>query len=340
MDAALLIYDYFVTLEWEASRYWHSGISSLTVLFFANRYGTLLGNVPVVLLNFWTAPASPSKDLVRTVHINALPYAEKVPDVLYPSLSPSTGLVPLAQCRFSCRDLYWYHESFIIVIQIVIAVLLILRTYALYERNNRVLGFMFLFSVGVICTVVWSTIDSDHSPTALQGIVSLDMGCAYSVTQAESKGMIIAWSALGLFDCMIFLLTLYKTLSRHIPTGPKLLTVLMRDGCLYFGVMVISNLCNILSYALGTVRELCSPLAHTSNTPASQSYTRGLFNTSTNIISSLMITRLMLNIRDPALARDASCDSQEPSAVQWAAGVFSTYQESVQRNAALAADWV
>ncbi|KAJ7214489.1 hypothetical protein GGX14DRAFT_444070 [Mycena pura] len=274
----LLFYDYLLTLDWEISRYWRRRINGTipAVLFFANRYGTLLGNVPVVLMNFWTAPASPSKSQVRAI----------------------------------CAALDFYHETFIITIQTIIGVMLILRTYALYERNSRILGFMFVFSASIICIGVGSTIYTNHKAHAAdqESVLPLSIGCVSPVTQAESKGLIIAWSAMGLFDCMVFSLTLYKTLSRRRPKGLNLVPLLMRDGCIYFGVMVISNLCNILTFALGTP------------------YTRGLFNTTTNVISSLMISRLMLNIRDPALAKDLNGDS---SAVQWGVGVFSTYLESM-----------
>ncbi|KAJ7214479.1 hypothetical protein GGX14DRAFT_563292 [Mycena pura] len=221
-----------------------------------------------------------------------------------------------------CTVLEVYHEYFITVIQITIGVMLVLRTYALYERNNRVLCFMLVFGMSVLCISIWSTINTDRGPAGDRGsVVALEMGCAYAVAQTEVKGLIIDWSTLSLFDCMIFLLTLYKTLRRHRPAGLNLLTVLMRDGCIYFGVMVISNLSNIFTYAFGT--------------PA----TRGLFNTTTNIISSLMTSRLMLNIRDPVLAKDASCDSQDPgqSAVQV---VFSTYLESMPARRNAAAEWV
>jgi len=281
----LLFYDYFLTFEWEVSRYWHHGITWPTVLFLANRYGTLLGIVPVVVMYFWTSPAGPRKIQI-------------------------------------CTGLEVYHEYFITVIQITIGVLLVLRTYALYERNNCVLCFMLVFGMSVLCISIWSTINTDRGPAGDRGsVVALEMGCAYAVAQTEVKGLIIDWSTLSLFDCMIFLLTLYKTLRRHRPAGFNLLTVLMRDGCIYFGVMVISNLSNIFTYAFGT--------------PA----TRGLFNTTTNIISSLMTSRLMLNIRDPVLAKDASCDSQEPgpSAVQ---GVFSTYLDSMPARRNAAAEWV
>ncbi|KAJ7191504.1 hypothetical protein GGX14DRAFT_701584 [Mycena pura] len=279
----LLFYDYLLTLDWEVSRYWRAGISTPVVLFFANRYGTLLGNVPVLLMDFWTAPAT----------------------------------------HQICKVLCFYHEAFIVIMQIIIGVMLILRTYALYEQSKRVLVFMLVFSACMICTGIGGTLYADHAHTSEQGpVLPLDIGCATPADGVKSKGLIIAWSAMGLFDCIIFLLTLYKTLSRDRPKGLNLLTVLMRDGCIYFGVIVISNLCNILSFALGTP------------------YTRGLFNTTTNVISSLMISRLMFNIRDPALARDASRNSQDPSAVQWGVGVFSTHIESTPPRQNTAAEWV
>ncbi|KAJ7239725.1 hypothetical protein C8J57DRAFT_1372487 [Mycena rebaudengoi] len=58
----LLFYDYFLTFEWEVSRYWaRPNLSWATILFFLNRYGTLLGNIPVVLQYFWTTPSTPEK---------------------------------------------------------------------------------------------------------------------------------------------------------------------------------------------------------------------------------------------------------------------------------------
>jgi hypothetical protein len=62
---ALLFYDYFLTFEWEVSRYWaRPNLSWATIFFFLNRYGTLLGNIPVVIQNFWTTPSTPEKSAV------------------------------------------------------------------------------------------------------------------------------------------------------------------------------------------------------------------------------------------------------------------------------------
>ncbi|KAJ7214446.1 hypothetical protein GGX14DRAFT_610907 [Mycena pura] len=281
-DAALLFYDYFLTLDWELARYWCRAITWPTVLFFANRYGTLLGNIPIVILNFWTAPASPNKILMYCIlfELHAI------------------GFPWLIRCSF-CAP-----------------------TYALYERNKRVLAFMLAFSAGVIGISVWATLYYfDHNPAADKGsVLPLDIGCAYAVS--GSKGLIIAWSTMGMFDCMIFLLTLYKTLGRRRPTGLDLLPVLMRDGGTVACTLVVSNICNILSYALGTPD------------------TRGLFNTATNVISSLMISRLMLNIRDPALAPNDHSGSQGGSTCEWGVGVFSTHLEEMPPRPSTAAGWV
>ncbi|KAJ6548218.1 hypothetical protein DFH09DRAFT_926555, partial [Mycena vulgaris] len=61
---ALLFYDYFLTLGWEISRYWTVPFKWPNLLFFANRYGALLGNIPVVIQYFWTNPSSPTKLIV------------------------------------------------------------------------------------------------------------------------------------------------------------------------------------------------------------------------------------------------------------------------------------
>ncbi|KAJ7885545.1 hypothetical protein B0H14DRAFT_2699239 [Mycena olivaceomarginata] len=222
----LLFYDYFLTFEWEVSRYWaRPNLSWATIFFFFNRYGTLLGNIPVVIQNFWTTPSTPEKSAV---------------------------------------------------------VMLILRTYALYKRNNRILAFMLVFGVVVVCVCLGTTLFS----TKGAGLSA----CCRSVSP------IIAWSAMALFDCMIFSLTLYKSFGWHL-TGLNLFTVLLRDGT----VIVILNLSNILTFV---------------------DYTRGVATTLTNIVSSLMISRLMLNLRDPSLAGVPECTT-DPEAE--GVGEFSTH---------------
>ncbi|KAJ7888322.1 hypothetical protein B0H14DRAFT_2693571 [Mycena olivaceomarginata] len=208
----LLFYDFLLTLDWEISRYWGARISLSKFLFFLNRYGTLLGNIPVVVQRFWTTPGSPEKTTV-------------------------------------CRQLEYYHQWFIIATQMIIGVILILRTYALYERNNRVLGLVLGISAGAVGACIWGTVFSGKTVNLWPGAnLRNNIGCTYEITPAQSTGLIIAWASMGVFDCLIFFLTLYKALSRQYSTGAQLLNVLLRDGSIYFGVVLFANVSNILTF--------------------------------------------------------------------------------------------
>ncbi|KAF8189501.1 hypothetical protein K438DRAFT_1832698 [Mycena galopus ATCC 62051] len=244
----LLCYDYLITIELEVSRYWRLRPTVPSVLFFVNRYGVLFGTIPVVFQYFWTTESTPHKLAV-------------------------------------CQALHSYHSWFAIVSQVVIGVMLILRTYALYERNRRVL-ILTLF-VGLAGTAVgaWAII---AGPSAKPGDevpqLNLYIGCSTGLDSAQSTRLTAPWAGMGVFDSTIFLLTLYRALSRVRVAGLDLVTVLLRDGSIYFGVILLVNLSNILTFVVA------SP------------YARGAPTTLANAISSVMLSRLMFNIRDPSLS--------------------------------------
>jgi hypothetical protein len=248
----LLFYDFLLTLDLEISRYWGTPLSWPTLLFFLNRYLTLLGNVPAVVQRFWTTPSTPDKIKI-------------------------------------CRQLAYYHQWFIIATQIIIGAILFLRTYALYGKDKRILGLMAAVGACMIGVCIWGAIFAGRAVDVWPGAnVPVDIGCFHEITHVQSTGLIIAWGSMTVFDCLIFFLTLYRALSRRYSTGLHLLRVLLRDGSLYFGVVLISNVSNILTFVFGGL------------------YTRGVLTTFTNIVSSILISRLMLNIRNPALSTTAN----------------------------------
>ncbi|KAJ6503857.1 hypothetical protein C8R45DRAFT_973944 [Mycena sanguinolenta] len=266
---SLLCYEYFITIELEVSRYWGLRPTVPNVLFFMNRYGMLFGTIPIVFQYFWTSPSTPHKLAV-------------------------------------CDALHFYHEWFAVVSQIVIGVMLILRTYALYERNRRILALMVVVSLGVIAVGAWAIIGGP-SPKPGDEVPQLNLyiGCSTGLTSAGSLGLAAAWAGNGLFDCTIFLLTLYRALSRSRARNMDLVTVLLRDGSIYFGVIILVNLSNILTFVLA------GP------------YARGAPTTLANSVSSVMITRLMLNLRDPSLSSMAGRLSTSATFTDGA--MFSTY---------------
>ncbi|KAJ7624742.1 hypothetical protein FB45DRAFT_1060944 [Roridomyces roridus] len=280
----ILFYDFFLTLGMEISRYWRLEFSWATILFLCNRYITLLGNIPIVFQSFWTTPGTPQKLEIYTDSV--------------------------AQ---TCRVLSVYHQYFIIVLQTLGGVILIMRTYALYGRSKRILIFLLVLTLGVIGGVVGSTIFSGKSSRDEMDVPLL-IGCTYELTRRQGLGHAISWAVTAGFDLVVFALTLYRALSQRQQNRSNLLHVLLRDGCIYFGVMVLCNLANILTFVAVT-----------------SSHVRGVATTFTNIASSLMISRLMLNMRDPALLRGrypytVDTDNESPyRTTDFDAGVFTSY---------------
>ncbi|SJL11461.1 uncharacterized protein ARMOST_14865 [Armillaria ostoyae] len=251
---SILYYDYALTFGLEVSRFWvHRGFSWAAFFFYLNRYLGIFGHVPVVVEYFWTG--YPSNKAQRRV-------------------------------KFRCLKLQNYHQYFVIVVQIVVAVMLIMRTYALYDRSRKILIVQIcvtLTAIGLGAYAVASGKKSspDETPTDVTPFI----GCSTSLTKDSAVRLGIAWGGMLVFDIMVFTLTLHKALQLQRVGGVSLLTLLLRDGSVYFGVIIASNLANILTFFLGDARI------------------RGVVTTFTNVISSTMLSRLMLNIRDPKLVR-------------------------------------
>ncbi|KDR79657.1 hypothetical protein GALMADRAFT_137449 [Galerina marginata CBS 339.88] len=83
------------------------------------------------------------------------------------------------------------------------------------------------------------------------------------------------------FDALIFALTLYKALQAFRDGTSNVLSIMMRDGTIYFGVMIITAIVGIVDFTLFP------------------SYLRGVTATIKNVLASTMVSRLMLNLRDP-----------------------------------------
>ncbi|KAF7300798.1 hypothetical protein MKEN_01305400 [Mycena kentingensis (nom. inval.)] len=271
----LLFYDYLLTLPWETARFWGSSFqpTAANVLFFLNRYVTLFGTVPVVMQYFWTGEAGEAKIAPRRCSCALL-------------ASTSEALI-----SSSCTSLATYHQYFVVFTQIIIGFMLILRTYALYQGSRRVLALMLVVAAYPITVGTWSVLSASHSEENVNDAppLGLYVGCSSGVPSSEKTKLAIAWVGLAVFDCTIFLLTLWRGLRRYLYADrgrrrrEQLVEVLLRDGSIYFGVILLSTIANIITFVIA------------------EPYARGILTTFTNVISTTMISRLMLNLRDPAL---------------------------------------
>ncbi|KAI0351671.1 hypothetical protein OH77DRAFT_1524002 [Trametes cingulata] len=176
-----------------------------------------------------------------------------------------------------------YHQILAALTQCIVGVLLMLRTYALYNRNRTV-----VYVLASICAVgggvsVWAIVSvrSLH-PRSFED-VAVYAGCDLTLSEKQGAYLAAAWSSILVFDATVFMLTLVQALRVGRTWSHSLFHVMLRDGTIYFGILLVCYMCNILTYIL-----------------AAPVY-KGVSTTMTNVISTTLITRLMLNIRDPKL---------------------------------------
>jgi len=180
-----------------------------------------------------------------------------------------------SQQRPSCRTYFTSKDLLFFSQQILVCFILTLRTYALYCRNKRLLTLMII----IVCALGGVTAGTFglRSSAVVPGMNCLD---SYAKHIAVSPGL--GWVTLLVYELLIFVLTVcrickIRALSLAISRG-HMLDIMFQDGVMYFAVMTLFNLLNILTYYCG------------SNT------TRGSLATFTSCISVTLVSRLMLNL--------------------------------------------
>ncbi|KIM39719.1 hypothetical protein M413DRAFT_446623 [Hebeloma cylindrosporum] len=241
----ILYYDYFLTLPLECSRYWSSPrITWASTFFYLNRYLSVLGHFPVIFQQFWIS-SDPDRISV-------------------------------------CMRLTSFHQYLALVIQVIVGALLLMRTYALYNCRLAVLLGLCILSMAFISYAVWRVMSVQTFEYSVKDLPLT--GCHLPISQHSSQALASVWTVMFSFDVLIFFMTLYKSLTCKRDGNSTILHVMLRDGTIYFGVMMVACVSVILSF------RMFLP------------YERGLTTTLTNSLSSTMVSRLMLNIRDPKLS--------------------------------------
>ncbi|EIW56669.1 uncharacterized protein TRAVEDRAFT_49487 [Trametes versicolor FP-101664 SS1] len=251
---ALLYYDFVLTIPQEVERYWERKFSLPSFLFFLNRYMSVLCHIPVIVEFFGVIPESRYQML-------------------------TTSVVQ------QCREFQQYHRFISMVIQGVVAALMLLRTYALYGQDRRVLILLstIIGTGGIISVWVLVAGHRTRRPTVTYAEAIAKTGCDLTLSQEEGYDLAIAWSSILVFDAVVFILTLLQALKAGRSLSGSYLRVMLRDGTIYFAALFVCYLSNILAYALA------KPVH------------KGVSTSITNVVSTTLITRLMLNIRDPKL---------------------------------------
>jgi len=186
------------------------------------------------------------------------------------------GILPEIQCR----KLQSFHQYYAVFTQAVVAALLVLRTYALYNQDRRILCLMLIACASGVVLSVWSLL-ADHSLVDETEVSFNWPGCDLSLSIQQARHLTYAWSSMLAFDTLVFILTVVRAVQVGGLWKGTLCRIMLRDGAVYYGIMVMANIANILTFMLAV------PTA------------KGMCTTLTNVVSSTLITRLMLNLRDP-----------------------------------------
>jgi len=200
---------------------------------------------------------------------------------------PIIGIFPIAISYIipvniaQCKGLYTiYYECFMIVVQILAGILCIVRVYSLYARSRRILGLLVFSSTGSIFTALVSIFLFRNAGSKTIIFVSPFGGCALYMPQIGGRFAAIAWIGGLLFDSVIFSLTLYKAFA--IGRRVNLVNVILRDGTMYFLVLSLMNLANIMTLLFAAP------------------FLKGTITSHMNVLSSILVNRLVLNLREQA----------------------------------------
>ncbi|KAF9058483.1 hypothetical protein BDP27DRAFT_1343606 [Rhodocollybia butyracea] len=122
-----------------------------------------------------------------------------------------------------------------------------MRIHALYGRNLKILICMVGCAGALAVVAVWSLFGQKSSTAS--------SGCFVGIEFITGVHLAAAWEALFCYDTILFGFTLYQThKARHsIGLGTlhiPLVSLMLRDGAVYFAVMALANLANIMTFYL------------------------------------------------------------------------------------------
>ncbi|KAM5534753.1 hypothetical protein V8D89_011617 [Ganoderma adspersum] len=186
--------------------------------------------------------------------------------------------------KAACQHYVLYPEVLKVFTATTVGIIFILRLYAIYSKSKAVLyGFtaLLLMELGI---KIWAFTDG-----VMLQLPPGFVGCILTGRSSPGDRIIYTWVAELVFDSFVFFATLYRTIQLYrrtlIGQALSLITVIMRDGIMYFAVIFVSNFATVLIFVFA---------------PPDLKVINASFST---LITSLMVSRLMLNLRGEVLRR-------------------------------------
>jgi len=209
----------------------------------------------------------------------------------YFSFFGNIGLLLSVFFSTSCSAWNIFQELFHALVGIIVAILLTLRIYALYECDKRVLIILSVFLVGGIGLAIVTDLLA-HSTKLPSSIPSA--GCHDFLNLKNAALVAVGWEALFFYDLLLFGMTLLKAYQARYATGPRtrmivpfrgmsLFSVVVRDGTIYYGIMSLVNFLNVITFYV-----------------TGNSLLRAAFSPIASCMSVTLMSRLMLHLHEIA----------------------------------------
>ncbi|KAK7685438.1 hypothetical protein QCA50_011301 [Cerrena zonata] len=210
----LLVYDYILTLPAEISCIWKRKLSAGTLIYFINRYGSLL---------------------YRTLMVVQMVSFENATE---------------AEADLVCNGILRFSEGLVFVLQATVALFMALRLYAIWNSDRRI--FAIVFGLGIVTPALniyyYTTLKIIALPSPLVGC-----GESVNLDTSSAKFVFNRVYAIA-FDALVLVLTFAKTAGilklfsvANVQSTRKLIPMLLRDGTVYFAALLALNVANLIA---------------------------------------------------------------------------------------------
>ncbi|KAJ7931726.1 hypothetical protein B0H13DRAFT_831916 [Mycena leptocephala] len=164
-----------------------------------------------------------------------------------------------------CNHFTMAHGFLIGAQQFTVACNLFLRVYAMYDCDKRILIFFMIAAlVALGVGVAWGLMPVGPTPPVQNSVPRVH--CHSPISKTGAIHLAAAWEADLVWNTIVLGLTMYRAFK--LTTNPaftdSLWHVMIRDGAMYFGIISLISLANILMYYLGDTATFTSLAAITS----------------------------------------------------------------------------
>ncbi|KAF7345310.1 hypothetical protein MSAN_01907800 [Mycena sanguinolenta] len=259
---AILIYDYFLNFGKEIKYIWSSKLRPGTCWFLAIRYYGLGANIVICAYNF--------------VDINN---------------------------HEVCVNMQWTWMIVIVFAEFFIEVSLSLRVFAMYGLNKWILACLLSANACIAIVGLFDIIEYGKNPDLLAAPGFSGCDAAYGTPTAIAR-VAGVWGAILACDILVFALTARKAFVQW-KTSPvyvgSLLERMAIDGTMYFGIIVLASLANVLTLYV------------------EDAMLGGFLSWLTTNLSLSLLCRLMLNLHEAARMRiDTSLSMGDTETIRFA----------------------